>query len=153
MLGCLALACTIVLSGRKGPPRRSAFAAVSALGLSKVIFSLCNALKRHRDRRIEQENESASKITNLMAWNEALGALRKIVDTFSDGLSAPFTLKHMLLDAELLRRHHTFLYQECLGRERERSSSRDLLGLFRSFASCCCPEPAYLPIITPSEPF
>jgi hypothetical protein len=65
-----------------------------------------------------------------MAWGEALGAVRKIVDTFSHGLVAPFTLKHLLLDAELLRRHHTVIYDDLCARNWPASSEQALIGNF-----------------------
>lgn len=149
MLGGFAFLGGAALGRQKGlSPKSSVFAAVSAFGVSQVVVSILNHVRRRRQRKLEEEHEVASQISNLMAWNEALGALRKIVDTFSDGLAAPFTLKHLLLDAELLRRHHTFLYQECVLRERERSRSRELCGtsIRVSIDSCCYLPTSALPL-------
>lgn len=105
------------VSARAGLSRRAtASVAFGALGASQAIIFTIGAFQRRRVRRRAVERERADQVSSLMGWHEAISAVRKIVDTFSDGLAAPFTLKHLLLDAELLRRHHTEVYDSHVGR-------------------------------------
>jgi hypothetical protein len=129
VLGGAAFVAAAALSSHFGLSRRAtASCAFGALGASQAVLFACGAVARRRARRRAKEKQQAVAISSLMAWNEALGAVRKIVDTFSDGLAAPFTLKHLLLDAELLRRHHTSLYDAQVAQELEASDGRALIA-------------------------
>jgi pimeloyl-ACP methyl ester carboxylesterase len=127
-LGGVAFVGAVLLSAHTGLSRRaSAACGFGALGASQAVVVACAALQLRRGRQRQAEKELAAKVTSLMAWNEALGAVRKIVDTFSDGLAAPFTFKHLLLDAELLRRHHTALYDAQVARKWSPSEEQPLI--------------------------
>jgi hypothetical protein len=122
-------------AARAGVPRRGVAAAAIAAGSA---VALCCAWREGRRRQREEDAEAAYTASGLMAWGEALGAVRKIVDTFSDGLAAPFTLKHMLLDAEIMRRHHTAVYDENRLKTWPASNLQVLVGTFNE-VTCLCP--------------
>lgn len=128
-LGGSAFLAAAALSSHLGLSRRATVAAaLGALGASQAILFACGVAQRRSRRRHAAESQKVAAISNLMAWNEAVGAVRKIVDTFADGLAAPFTLKHLLLDAELLRRHHTALYDAQVAREWQPSDEKALIA-------------------------
>lgn len=68
---------------------------------------LVSAGLRRARRRDEEEDQRAAKAhTDHMAWLDAIQAVGKIVETFSDGLRAPNSAKHVFLDTSLLRILH-----------------------------------------------
>lgn len=104
----------------------------AAAGAVHVSVYLWQSLrKRQQAQHATKEREAAKGISSLMAWNEALGAVRRIVETFSDGLDMPHTMRHVLLDSEILRRHHTSIYDEMLQSPGEPSSEDVLIGTYQ----------------------
>lgn len=127
-LGGAAFVAGAIGAAHLGLGRRSgATVAVAALGASQLVLFGCGAVMRRQRLNRAMESKKAAAVTNLMAWNEAVGAVRRIVDTFADGLSAPFTLKHLLLDMELIRRHHTAFYDAQVAREWDYSEEETLV--------------------------
>lgn len=134
VVGGTAFIAAAAVSSHIGLSRRATAAAcLGAVGASEAALFTLGAWQRRRARRRALARDRADSDRGVMDWQEALGAVRKIVDTFSDGLIAPFTLKHLLLDTELLRRHHTDVYNSQLRRPRVQSAE-DALVAGRHFA-------------------
>lgn len=111
--GAAALIGTATLASRAGLSQRAiAASGFSAFGVSQMIFEYLNDIIARTKERSNKEKLAELELSGVMAWNEAIGAIRKMLEMFSDGLVTPFKLKRMLVDVDVLRRHHTTSYEE-----------------------------------------
>lgn len=90
---------------------------------------------RHTRRRSEEEGKRAAKAhTDHMAWLDAIQAVGKIVETFSDGLRGPHSAKHIFLDTSLLRiLHDSCSESHLITATRKSPSQTDALVLGRYY--------------------
>lgn len=93
------------LSKRAGLPRGATlFGGCVSVVVGQMLVS---AALRHARRRCEEEDvRAAAAHSDQMAWLDAIQAVGKIVETFSDGLRGPHAMKHIFLDTSLLRILH-----------------------------------------------
>lgn len=82
------------------------------------------ALRRSRKRKEAEDVvlETAGSVEQ-MAWLDAIQAVGKIVDTFSDGLRGPGGAKHLFLDTSLVRMLHENVHSDHLRAGEGRPSS------------------------------
>jgi hypothetical protein len=59
----------------------------------------------------ERQKRVSADLARRMAWNETLSAVWRIIYTFHEGMSSPFTMHRLLVDADVIRRYHTEQYK------------------------------------------
>lgn len=104
-VGALSFLAGTGLTKQSGLPRT----AVLLSGCVSVLVGqmLVSAVIRHAQRRREEEGVRAEQAREeRMAWLDAIQAVGKIVETFSDGLRAPHAMRHVFLDTSLIRMLH-----------------------------------------------
>lgn len=136
-LGAVAMIGTATLVQRAGFPRRAiAASGISALAASQVILYHVQKLLQSRGDEENNKNQAELRLNGTMAWNEAIGAVRNLLETLTDGLVTPCKLKRMLVDLEVLRKHHSTLFEDKKIRHWEESNEdeleRELSKLFES---------------------
>lgn len=104
-VGALSFFAGAGLSKRAGFPRvATLFSGCISVVVGQVLVSA--ALRAARRRSEEEDMRAAAAHSDQMAWLDAIQAVGKIVDTFSDGLRGPHAMKHIFLDTSLLRLLH-----------------------------------------------
>lgn len=133
-VGALSYFAGVGLVKRPGLPR--ALSVIS--GCISVVLGqlLVSAAVRHAERRSEEEDERAERVTEeRMAWFDAIQAVGKIVDSFTSSVMIrPPPVRQVFLDTSLVRLLHKSLAESNFQRaKRKAPSPEETLSLGRHY--------------------
>jgi hypothetical protein len=130
LVGSIALIGGAVLGSKSAKSKRALLAfGATALGVSQVFLRILSPLwDKQRCGATAKQKSAAAEVARRMGWNEALAAVWRILYAFQDGMPAPFTLRNILRDAEVMKRHHLFHYEKTCGDTLPPSSEQVLIG-------------------------
>jgi hypothetical protein len=104
----------------------------TALGASQVFVWVIRPVWNNIRAAGRKQKKAAVEVANRMAWNEALSAVWRIVYSFHDGIAAPYALRNLIRDAEVMKKHHISHFEEACADKLPPSSENVLIGTIRN---------------------